>query len=149
MICVSRGGGRRRAVARQGRQRRMAQIRPQGLSYFNGRLVLCLLQPDHVPAEGLEGGLYLALRELGFAVAPGLHRFGILEGVGGAQILGVHLDVLRELPAPEAGDVQLQGIGALPAPVDDEDVQLFQTEESYRYYKSKKEARNITVTLTG
>ena len=39
MICVSRGGGRRRAVARQGRQRRMAQIRPQGLSYFYGSLV--------------------------------------------------------------------------------------------------------------
>ena len=39
MICVSRGGGRRRAAARQGRQRRMAQIRPQGLSFFNGSLV--------------------------------------------------------------------------------------------------------------
>ena len=32
--------------------------------------------------------------------------------------------MLRQAPAGEAGDVQLQGIGGLPVPVDDEDVEL-------------------------
>ena len=40
MIFVRRGGGRRRAVARQVRQRSMAEIRPQRLSCFNRRIVL-------------------------------------------------------------------------------------------------------------
>ena len=119
-------------------------LRPCAAGRFcRGRL--CLLQPDHVPAQGLEDGLDLVLGELGPSAAPGLHRVGVFIGVGGRQVLGIHLDMLRELPALETGDVQLQPVGGLPAAVDDEDVQLafILAEGGRRVDEGKTLAENI------